>query len=255
MVIADTETEDTSDIIYFKDLKGHIGIFASRFYGDPSLSLKQFVLREQMVKPLPLKLSGLSNLLGGRCAYMSTVNFSMDGLSLEKASLTTPDAISIHRNMKNAIHNDAKYLAMEASSHGLEPQLNGIDIDCSVDKFSHDHLDYHGDINHYKSAKEKLFFDLYPKSNIICIDSSFGRKPYEDLLKINPNTYSVSIKQKAISIFKESPRIKVNLLALDQELTFELRTISKYLASNIICSMAILSLEDLIIFYYSRKNI
>ena len=40
LVIADTETEDTSDVIYFKDLKQHIGIFASRFYGDPSLSLK-----------------------------------------------------------------------------------------------------------------------------------------------------------------------------------------------------------------------
>ena len=137
---------------------------------------------------------------------------------------------------------------MEASSHGLEQhRLNGIDIDYAVlTSFSHDHLDYHGDINHYKSAKEKLFFDLHPKSNIICIDSSFGRKLYEDLLKINPNTYSVSIKQKADfqASFKESPLgIKVNLLALDQELTFELRTISKYLASNIICSMAILSLE------------
>ena len=249
LVIADTETEDTSDVIYFKDLRQHIGIFASRFYGDPSLSLKTICITGTNGKTTAVEtFSGLSNLLGSRCAYMSTVNFSMDGLSLEKASLTTPDAISIHRNMKNAIHNDAKYLAMEASSHGLEQhRLNGIDIDYAVlTSFSHDHLDYHGDINHYKSAKEKLFFDLHPKSNIICIDSSFGRKLYEDLLKINPNTYSVSIKQKADfqASFKESPLgIKVNLLALDQELTFELKTISKYLASNIICSMAILSLE------------
>ena len=32
LVIADTETEDKSDVIYFKDLRQYIGIFASRFY-------------------------------------------------------------------------------------------------------------------------------------------------------------------------------------------------------------------------------
>ena len=65
-------------------------------------------------------------------------------------------------------------------------------------------------------------------------------------LKKNPHTYSVSIKHKADfqASFEESPvGIKVHLKTIDKDLSFELKTISKYLASNIICSIAILSLE------------
>ena len=249
LVVTDSENKYASNVIYFKDLKQYIGIFASRFFGSPSLALKTICITGTNGKTTAVEtFSSLCNLLGDKCAYMSTIHFSKDGSSLEKSSLTTPDAISIHRNLYAAKQNDAKYLALEASSHGLEQErLNGVDIDYAVlTSFSHDHLDYHGDINTYQSAKEKLFLDLNPQKNIICIDSSFGKKLYEDLVKKNPHTYSVSIKHKADfqASFEESPAgIKVHLKTINKDLSFELKTISKYLASNIICSIAILSLE------------
>ena len=137
---------------------------------------------------------------------------------------------------------------MEASSHGLEQdRLIGLDIDYAIlTSFSHDHLDYHGDILSYQSAKEKLFLDLNPKKNIVCIDSSFGKKLHSKLLKNNKETYSISIKENADfhASFEKSPiGLKVNLKAFEKNLTFELKTFSRYLASNIICSMAVLILD------------
>ena len=120
---------------------------------------------------------------------------------LEKSDLTSPDAIKIHNTIKDSLEADAIEFAMEASSHGLEQdRLIGLDIDYAIlTSFSHDHLDYHGNIQSYQSAKEKLFLDLNPKKNIVCIDSSFGKKLYSKLVKNNKETYSISIKENADS--------------------------------------------------------
>ena len=45
----------------------------------------------------------MSNLLGYKSGFMSTINFSKDGLMLEKSDLTTPDAIKINKNIKYSL--------------------------------------------------------------------------------------------------------------------------------------------------------
>ena len=251
LVVSDTDHTDHPNVIYFRELKQYIGIFASRFYGNPSENLKTICITGTNGKTTSVEtFAGMSNALGYKCAYMSTINFSRDGSFLEQSKLTTPDPIKINKNMVEALEHESKFLSMEASSHGLEQdRLKGLNIDYAIlTSFSHDHLDYHGDMESYQTAKEKLFYDLKPKKNVICIDSPFGEKLYLDLLKNNPDTYSVSIKKDAdfYASFEESSiGLKVNLKALDKNLTFEIRTISRYLASNFICSIAILILEEM----------
>ena len=101
-------------------------------------------------------------------------------------------------------------------------------------------------LSHYQASKKKLFSHSLPKSNIICIDSEFGENLYKEIKNINQNTYSVSITKNAdfkATFESANEGLKVNLKALDQEFNFELKTISRYLASNIICSIAVLILE------------
>jgi len=251
LIVSDTDHIDQPNVIYFKELKQYIGIFASRFFGNPSEILKTVCVTGTNGKTTSVEtFASMCNLLGYRCAYMSTINFSRDGSFLEESNLTTPDPIKINKNMSEALEHDSKFISMEASSHGLEQgRLKGINIDYAIlTSFSHDHLDYHGDIESYQAAKEKLFYELDPKKNVICIDSPFGKKLYLDLLKNNPNTYSVSINKDAdfYASFEESSLgLKVHLKALDKKLTFEINTISRYLASNLICSMAVLILEEI----------
>ena len=251
LIISDTCDYTLPNLIYFRELKKNIGIFASRFYGTPSEKIKTICITGTNGKTTSVEtLSSISNLLGYRCAYMSTINFSKDGSSLERSKLTTPDPIKIHKNIAAAVKYQSKFISMEASSHGLDQdRLKGVSIEYAIlTSFSHDHLDYHGNIESYQTAKEKLFYDLRPKKNVICIDSPFGQKLYSDLIKIIPNTYSVSIKQNAdfhASFTQSSIGLQVNLKALDNKITFEVRTISRYLASNLICSIAVLILEEI----------
>jgi len=251
LVISDSNKHERKDILYFEELRKYLGIFASRFYGNPSSELKTICVTGTNGKTTCVEaFSALSNLLGEKCAFMSTINSSNDGEGIERSQLTTPDAITIQRNMHSALGNNSKYMAMEASSHGLDQnRLSGIDIDFAIlTSFSHDHLDYHGSLESYGITKEKLFLNLNPKKSLICIDSLFGEDLYEKAIKINPHTYSVSIEQPAdfqASFEYLSNGLKVKLKALDQELTFELKTVSRYLASNVICAIAVLIIEGI----------
>ena len=250
MVISDSSNTGIEDVIHQKELKKNIGIFASRFYGNPSSRLKTICVTGTNGKTTCVEsFAAMSNLLNRKCAFMSTINYSTDGINLKASQLTTPDPIRLQKNMKDALDDNAVYLSMEASSHGLDQnRLNGVDIDYAIlTSFSHDHLDYHLDLENYKSSKEKLFLDLNPKKNVICIDSSFGKELYNKVKEINPYTYSVSIKQEAdfqASFEDIKDGLNVTLCGLDNKFNFDLTTVSRYLASNVICSIAVLMLEN-----------
>ncbi len=48
---------------------------------------------------------------------------------------------------------------MEVSSHALDQgRVEGVDFDCAIfTNLTHDHLDYHGDLESYRQAKSLLF--------------------------------------------------------------------------------------------------
>jgi UDP-N-acetylmuramoyl-L-alanyl-D-glutamate--2,6-diaminopimelate ligase len=250
LVISDNKISTKSqNIIYFPDLREYLGLFASRFYGLPSTKLKVVCVTGTNGKTTSVEtFSSMSNLLQSKCGYMSTINSSIDGHILKESVLTTEHPIQINSFLREALNNKVSYIAMEASSHGLEQnRLAGLEIDYAIlTSFSHDHLDYHGSLKNYKNSKKKLFYDLKPNNNIICIDSEFGENLYQELKKINQNTYSVSIEKEAdfyATFEKSKGGLNVNLKAFEENINFELSTISRYLASNIICSIAVLVLE------------
>ena len=250
LVISDNKISAKSkNIIYFPDLREYLGLFASRFFGLPSTKLKIVCVTGTNGKTTSVEsFSSMSNLLQSKCGFMSTINSSIDGYELRESVLTTEHPIQINSFLREALNNKVSYIAMEASSHGLEQnRLAGLEIDYAIlTSFSHDHLDYHGSLQNYQNSKKKLFYDLSPNNNIICIDSEFGANLYQELKKFNQNTYSISIEKEAdfyATFEKSDGGLNVNLKAFEESTNFELGTISKYLASNIICSIAVLVLE------------
>src|ERR1700736_4368797 len=77
-------------------------------------------------------------------------------------SLTTPDPIALHRQLDEIAREGVTYLALEASSHGLDQyRLDGVRITAGgFTNLSRDHMDYHPDVAHYLAAKLRLFRDL-----------------------------------------------------------------------------------------------
>lgn len=135
-----------------------------------------------------------------KCAVMGTTG---NGIlpHLEVSSHTTLDAL----NLQNAIHNyalhGAKFVSLEASSHGLEQgRLNGCDIEIAVySNLSRDHLDYHGTLEAYAAAKALLFKFSSLKVAIINIDDEHASIMLNAIKenKAKPRLITYSTRQKA----------------------------------------------------------
>ena len=77
-------------------------------------------------------------------------------------ALTTPDPVGLHRDLAELAAQGIEHVALEASSHGLAQfRLDGVKMAAAAfTNLTRDHLDYHGDMASYRSAKERLFTDL-----------------------------------------------------------------------------------------------
>ncbi|HEX2580372.1 MAG TPA: UDP-N-acetylmuramoyl-L-alanyl-D-glutamate--2,6-diaminopimelate ligase [Dongiaceae bacterium] len=96
----------------------------------------------------------------------------------EYGALTTPDPVVLHRQLADLASKGIEFVALEASSHGLDQhRLDGVHLSAGAfTNLSHDHLDYHGTEEQYFLAKRRLFDTLLPTgaAAIINTDSSYA---------------------------------------------------------------------------------
>ena len=77
-------------------------------------------------------------------------------------ALTTPDPVGLHKDLAELAQGGIDHIAIEASSHGLAQfRLDGVTIAAAAfTNLTRDHLDYHGAMDSYRAAKERLFTAL-----------------------------------------------------------------------------------------------
>ncbi len=77
-------------------------------------------------------------------------------------ALTTPDPVGLHRDLAELAQGGVEHVAVEASSHGLAQfRLDGVAVAAAAfTNLTRDHLDYHGTMDSYRAAKERLFTAL-----------------------------------------------------------------------------------------------
>ena len=76
--------------------------------------------------------------------------------------LTTPDIVTFLSNVAGLAREGVTHLAFEASSHGLtQYRTEGLPVAAAAfTNLSRDHLDYHGDMANYLTAKLRLFAEV-----------------------------------------------------------------------------------------------
>jgi len=76
--------------------------------------------------------------------------------------LTTPDVVTFLSNVAGLAREGVTHLAFEASSHGLvQYRTEGLAVAAAAfTNLSRDHLDYHGDMGAYLTAKLRLFSEV-----------------------------------------------------------------------------------------------
>ncbi len=87
--------------------------------------------------------------------------------------LTTPDPVLLHRELATLARDGVHYLAIEASSHGLDQyRLDGVRFSAAAfTNLSRDHLDYHPTMESYLAAKVRLFAELLSSGSTAVINA------------------------------------------------------------------------------------
>jgi UDP-N-acetylmuramoyl-L-alanyl-D-glutamate--2,6-diaminopimelate ligase len=103
--------------------------------------------------------------LGRRSASMGTLGVRVGELELTPPGLTTPDAGDVAAILADLSARGVTRLALEASSHGIDQRrLDGVELTAAAFlNLTQDHLDYHGTMEAYRSAKLRLFEQLLPR--------------------------------------------------------------------------------------------
>lgn len=117
---------------------------------------------------------------GKKAASLGTLGLIAPGIN-RYGSLTTPDPVTLHAALDELAGQGVTHAAMEASSHGIE--LNRLDnVNLSMAAFtnlSRDHLDYHGTMENYFTAKLRLFSTLLKKGSPVVLNADIPE--YETL--------------------------------------------------------------------------
>ena len=137
-------------------LRGRLGAIADRFYGEPSARAHVYGVTGTNGKTTTAWL--VAQACGADGAYVGTIGCGRPG-ALEPATHTTPDVIAVHRLLRRLCDDGARAIAIEVSSHALDQQrVAGVRIPVAgFTNLSRDHLDYHGTMEAYGAAKERLF--------------------------------------------------------------------------------------------------
>ena len=93
--------------------------------------------------------------------------------------LTTPDIVTFLSNMSGLAAEGVTHAAFEASSHGLDQyRTEGLPVKAAAfTNLSHDHLDYHGDMESYMAAKMRLFREVVDPAGAVVIWSDDSWSP------------------------------------------------------------------------------
>jgi UDP-N-acetylmuramoyl-L-alanyl-D-glutamate--2,6-diaminopimelate ligase len=111
------------------------------------------------------------------CAVIGTLGHGFPDRMVASPN-TTPDAITLHHQLAGFVQQGAVACAMEVSSIGIEEgRVNGVHFDVAVfTNLTQDHLDYHGEMDAYGAAKEKLFAWPNLRAAVINLDDPFGAR-------------------------------------------------------------------------------
>ena len=103
----------------------------------------------------------LWRMAGHHAASIGTLGIATAG-ERSQTGLTTPDVVTFLANVGGLAREGVTHLAFEASSHGLtQYRTEGLAVTAAAfTNLSRDHLDYHGDMAAYLTAKLRLFSEV-----------------------------------------------------------------------------------------------
>ena len=172
---------------------------ASNFHGNPEKKLRLVGVTGTKGKTTVTSLiKRILTQSGQKVGLIGTIQNEI-GEQVIHAENTTPDAMELESLYARMVEGGCTFCVMEVSSHALDQQRIG-DSHYETAVFtnlSHEHLDYHRDMEDYFEAKAKLF--AICDSAVINRDDEYGRR----LLERHPEAMTFSLEEEADLTAKE----------------------------------------------------
>ncbi len=181
--------------------KKFMGQLADAMYGHPSKNF--FVIGITGTNGKTTTANLIHKILNEHVAktvMVSTANIKIGNQEMPNTKkMTSLDVFDLQSVLATAKDSWCKIAVLEASSHGLEQyRFEGVDFDFAVlTNITHDHLDFHGTMERYIKAKEKLFRYVLnnKKQNKYAsfpADDKVGRQRFEDMPFDKKLSYSIT---------------------------------------------------------------
>lgn len=152
---------------------------AANFHGHPAGSLAMAGITGTNGKTsTAFLLHHLLECMGRRCGLIGTIRHQ-SGRDILPSTRTTPEALDLQALLARMRDDGCRAAVMEVSSHALDQgRAEGIAYRVAVfTNLTRDHLDYHGTMERYFSAKSLLFTGLRPGSHaVVNVGDEWGRR-------------------------------------------------------------------------------
>ncbi len=196
------QAADAVPLVEIENLSIHVSAIAGRCYGEPARELFLAGITGTNGKTTCSRLAAqLIRGYYGQCGVIGTLGAVLDD-SVDEALNTTPDAVTVQRQLAQWRDLGVGHAALEVSSHSLvQGRVAALNFDCAVfTNLSHDHLDYHDGMSAYAEAKSRLFAFPGLRQAIVNLDDPYAP---EMLAVLNPAAevigYSLSDVAAALS--------------------------------------------------------
>jgi UDP-N-acetylmuramoyl-L-alanyl-D-glutamate--2,6-diaminopimelate ligase len=237
-------------------LKQKAGEIAAEVYGRPSARLWMVGVTGTNGKTSCSHWIAQALSRGGRrCGVVGTLGSGWPG-KLEPLGNTTPDAVWLQGRLRDYTRQRTRALSMEVSSHGLvQGRLSGVEFNVALfTNLTRDHLDYHGTMRAYRSAKAQLFRWPTLEWAVLNVDDAFGAALLEQVRRrgVPALGYGFNpIRRGAVGVTKAALLSGRNLTVGPDGVTFTVaspwgkgavqsRLIGRFNASNLLATLGVL---------------
>lgn len=156
-------TEKEVPLLQVESTRFAMSPIAAAFYDNPSNKMKVIGVTGTEGKSTTVFLVWqLLRALGKRAGFFSTVQYSLGDAAINNPEhQTTPEATIVQFQLNEMLQNGCEFAVVEASSHGLSSKTNRLGnvlFDAvAMMNVTHEHLEFHGTHEQYKSDKANLF--------------------------------------------------------------------------------------------------
>ena len=168
--------------IKVRDARRTMALAADNFYQHPSQKLKVVGITGTNGKTTTaFMVKAILEKAGLKTGLLGTVRYEI-GERMIPSDRTTPESVDVQEMFSQMLKEHCGAAVMEVSSHALaQSRVAGVDFDVGIfTNLSRDHFDYHGTMDNYFSAKQKLFTGLGKLHKagraVVNADDEYGRR-------------------------------------------------------------------------------